>query len=185
MAVPDHALSGRDRGTSRKKPVPVCRCSSIRPATICYTAQNRRAAVKDRPQCDVGVIVVGSENSSNSAVRLARWRRRPARSYRIDGDAGRLQPEWLRAPRSVGVTSGASVPESLVEQLLDALEELGFDERSELIEDGGEPSDLRSSAGTASRHQGRVRPVISAVQDPAPHDDVSAAAPVPRRSTVR
>ena len=94
---------------------------------ICYATQNRQAAVKEiAPQCDV-VIVVGSENSSNS-VRLAEVvQEAGARSYRID-DAGQLQPEWLEGAESVGVTSGASVPESLVEQLLDALEELGFDE---------------------------------------------------------
>ncbi|HNO16638.1 MAG TPA: 4-hydroxy-3-methylbut-2-enyl diphosphate reductase [Actinomycetota bacterium] len=94
---------------------------------ICYATQNRQAAVKEiAPQCDV-VIVVGSENSSNS-VRLAEVAQEAgARSYRID-DAGQLQPEWLEGAESVGVTSGASVPESLVEQLLDALEELGFDE---------------------------------------------------------
>ena len=94
---------------------------------ICYATQNRQAAVKEvAPQCNV-VIVVGSENSSNS-VRLAEVAQEAgARSYRID-DAGQLQPEWLEGAESVGVTSGASVPESLVEQLLDALEELGFDE---------------------------------------------------------
>jgi 4-hydroxy-3-methylbut-2-enyl diphosphate reductase len=108
--------------------VPACRCSSIPPSDdICYATQNRQAAVKEiAPQCDV-VIVVGSENSSNS-VRLAEVAQEAgARSYRID-DAGQLQPEWLEGAESVGVTSGASVPESLVEQLLDALEELGFDE---------------------------------------------------------
>lgn len=94
---------------------------------ICYATQNRQAAVKEiAPACDV-VIVVGSENSSNS-VRLAEVAQEAgARSYRID-DAGQLRPEWLDGAQSVGVTSGASVPESLVEQLLDALEELGFDE---------------------------------------------------------
>jgi 4-hydroxy-3-methylbut-2-enyl diphosphate reductase len=94
---------------------------------ICYATQNRQAAVKEiAPQCDV-VIVVGSENSSNS-VRLAEVAQEAgARSYRID-DAGQLRPEWLEGADSVGVTSGASVPESLVEQLLDALENLGFDE---------------------------------------------------------
>lgn len=94
---------------------------------ICYATQNRQAAVKEiAPNCDV-VIVVGSENSSNS-VRLAEVAQEAgARSYRID-DAGQLLPEWLDGAQSVGVTSGASVPESLVEQLLDALEDLGFDE---------------------------------------------------------
>ena len=94
---------------------------------ICYATQNRQAAVKViAPRCDV-VIVVGSENSSNS-VRLGEVAQEAgSRSYRID-DAGQLQPEWLDGAETVGVTSGASVPESLVEQLLDALEDHGFDE---------------------------------------------------------
>jgi 4-hydroxy-3-methylbut-2-en-1-yl diphosphate reductase len=94
---------------------------------ICYATQNRQAAVKViAPRCDV-VIVVGSENSSNS-VRLGEVAQEAgSRSYRID-DAGQLQPEWLEGADTVGVTSGASVPESLVEQLLDALEEYGFDD---------------------------------------------------------
>jgi 4-hydroxy-3-methylbut-2-enyl diphosphate reductase len=94
---------------------------------ICYATQNRQAAVKViAPQCDV-VIVVGSENSSNS-VRLAEVAQEAgSRSYRID-DAAQLRPEWLEGVETVGVTSGASVPESLIEQLLDALENHGFDE---------------------------------------------------------
>ncbi|MEZ5185344.1 MAG: 4-hydroxy-3-methylbut-2-enyl diphosphate reductase [Candidatus Nanopelagicales bacterium] len=94
---------------------------------ICYATQNRQAAVKQiAPECDV-VIVVGSENSSNS-VRLGEVADEAgSRSYRID-DAGQLDRQWLRGAQTVGVTSGASVPESLVEQLLDALAVYGFDE---------------------------------------------------------
>ena len=77
-------------------------------------------------QSDV-VIVVGSENSSNS-VRLAEVARESGtRSYRID-DAHQLQGEWLEGVQTVGVTSGASVPDSLVEQLLEALQAFGFED---------------------------------------------------------
>jgi 4-hydroxy-3-methylbut-2-enyl diphosphate reductase len=94
---------------------------------ICYATQNRQAAVKEiAPHCDV-VIVVGSENSSNS-VRLGEVASEAGtRSYRIDY-ADQLDPAWLDGASSVGVTSGASVPESLVDQLLDALADHGFDE---------------------------------------------------------
>ncbi len=94
---------------------------------ICYATQNRQAAVKViAPQCDV-VIVVGSENSSNS-VRLAEVAAEAgARSYRID-DAGQLERSWLDGAETVGVTSGASVPESLIDQLLEALAVYGFDD---------------------------------------------------------
>ncbi len=94
---------------------------------ICYATQNRQAAVKViAPQCDV-VIVVGSENSSNS-VRLAEVSQEGGtRSYRID-DASQLDLGWLDGAETVGVTSGASVPESLVQGLLVALAEAGFDD---------------------------------------------------------
>ncbi len=94
---------------------------------ICYATQNRQAAVKVvAPQCDV-VIVVGSENSSNS-VRLAEVAREAgAQAHRID-DASQLQQEWFDGCSTVGLTSGASVPETLVEQVLEALDAFGFDE---------------------------------------------------------
>ncbi len=94
---------------------------------ICYATQNRQAAVKTiAPHCDV-VIVVGSENSSNS-VRLAEVAQEAgARAYRID-DAEQVDWSWVQGVETVGVTSGASVPESLVDQLLEALSVHGFDD---------------------------------------------------------
>jgi 4-hydroxy-3-methylbut-2-enyl diphosphate reductase len=94
---------------------------------ICYATQNRQAAVKTiAPRCDV-VIVVGSENSSNS-VRLAEVAEEAgARAYRIDG-AEQVDWSWVQGAETVGVTSGASVPESLVDQLLEALSVHGFDD---------------------------------------------------------
>ena len=94
---------------------------------ICYATQNRQAAVKViAPKCDV-LIVVGSENSSNS-VRLAEvGQESGARSYRID-DAGQMDPTWLDGAETVGVTSGASVPESLVRGLLTTLAGLGYND---------------------------------------------------------
>ncbi|HPQ83634.1 MAG TPA: 4-hydroxy-3-methylbut-2-enyl diphosphate reductase [Actinomycetota bacterium] len=94
---------------------------------ICYATQNRQAAVKTiAPRCDV-VIVVGSENSSNS-VRLAEVAEEAgARAYRID-DAEQVDWSWVQGAETVGVTSGASVPESLVDQLLEALSVHGFDD---------------------------------------------------------
>jgi len=94
---------------------------------ICYATQNRQAAVKViAPTCDV-VIVVGSQNSSNS-VRLAEVAfEGGTRSHLID-DATELDPQWVAGVETVGVTSGASVPDSLVQGLLTSLAELGFDE---------------------------------------------------------
>jgi 4-hydroxy-3-methylbut-2-enyl diphosphate reductase len=93
---------------------------------ICYATQNRQLAVKQiAPQCDV-LIVVGSANSSNS-VRLAEvGLESGARSaYRVD-HADELDPAWVADAATVGLTSGASVPEILVEGVLDWLAERGF-----------------------------------------------------------
>lgn len=95
---------------------------------ICYATQNRQGAVKAMsPQCDV-VIVVGSANSSNS-VRLMEvaLTAGAGASYRVDG-AGELQPEWFEGAQTVGLTSGASVPEVLVSEVLEWLATRGFDE---------------------------------------------------------
>jgi len=99
---------------------------------ICYATQNRQAAVKAiSPECDV-VIVVGSGNSSNS-VRLTEVAvEAGARaSYRVDG-AHELQSEWFAQAQVVGLTSGASVPEILVNDVLAWLAEQGFGDVDEV-----------------------------------------------------
>ena len=93
---------------------------------ICYATQNRQGAVKQiAPQCDV-LIVVGSGNSSNS-VRLAEvgLEAGARASYRVDG-AHELQESWFENATTVGLTSGASVPEVLVDEVLAWLAERGF-----------------------------------------------------------
>ena len=93
---------------------------------ICYATQNRQAAVKKIASDADLVIVVGSANSSNSVrlVEVALDAGAPA--ARLVDDASALDPGWLESVRTVGVTSGASVPEDLVSGLLDRLAELGF-----------------------------------------------------------
>jgi 4-hydroxy-3-methylbut-2-enyl diphosphate reductase len=93
---------------------------------ICYATQNRQLAVKEiAPQCDL-VLVVGSRNSSNS-VRLVEVALESGAkaSYLIDY-AREMKEEWLDGVDTVGVTSGASVPEILVEELLVRLKEYGY-----------------------------------------------------------
>ena len=93
---------------------------------ICYATQNRQGAVKAiAPQVDV-MIVVGSGNSSNS-VRLAEvaLESGAGASYRIDSYR-ELDPAWFTGAATVGLTSGASVPELLVGEVLDWLEGEGF-----------------------------------------------------------
>ena len=94
---------------------------------ICYATQNRQVAVKAMaPECQL-VIVVGSRNSSNS-VRLVEVAlgAGSAAAYLVDY-ADDIDPDWLDGVTSVGVTSGASVPEILVRGVLDRLAEHGFD----------------------------------------------------------
>ncbi|TFC14736.1 4-hydroxy-3-methylbut-2-enyl diphosphate reductase [Cryobacterium algoritolerans] len=93
---------------------------------ICYATQNRQVAIKKIAEDSDLVIVVGSANSSNS-VRLVEvaleYGARAA--YRVDY-ASEVRQEWLDGVVTVGVTSGASVPEELVHELLAALEDAGY-----------------------------------------------------------
>ncbi|MCL1899064.1 MAG: 4-hydroxy-3-methylbut-2-enyl diphosphate reductase, partial [Promicromonosporaceae bacterium] len=93
---------------------------------ICYATQNRQGAVKEMaPECEV-VIVVGSANSSNS-VRLVEVARQAGAgaAHRVDF-AAEIDAAWLEGAQTVGVTSGASVPEILVRDVLTRLAELGY-----------------------------------------------------------
>ncbi|VEI12987.1 4-hydroxy-3-methylbut-2-enyl diphosphate reductase [Trueperella bialowiezensis] len=95
---------------------------------ICYATQNRQVAVKKMaPESDV-VITVGSANSSNS-VRLMEvaLEAGAGASYRVD-KAEELRPEWFEGAKTIGVTSGASVPEILVRDVVEALKTQGFTE---------------------------------------------------------
>jgi 4-hydroxy-3-methylbut-2-enyl diphosphate reductase len=93
---------------------------------ICYATQNRQSAVKQIAASADLVIVVGSRNSSNS-VRLVEVALEAGAkaSYRVD-NAGEIDPAWLDGVSSVGVTSGASVPDALVQGVLDYLRQRGF-----------------------------------------------------------
>ena len=93
---------------------------------ICYATQNRQVAVKKlAPDCDV-VLVVGSLNSSNS-VRLMEVAKDAGAttSYLIDY-AKEIDDAWLEGANTVGLTSGASVPDILVQEVLNYLSERGF-----------------------------------------------------------
>ncbi len=93
---------------------------------ICYATQNRQVAIKKVAADSDLVIVVGSANSSNS-VRLVEVALEygATAAYRIDY-ASEVRQEWLDGVSTVGVTSGASVPEELVDELLSALADAGY-----------------------------------------------------------
>lgn len=100
---------------------------------ICYATQNRQVAIKKiAPQADV-VLVVGSSNSSNS-VRLKEVALEygAKAAYRVDF-ASEVKQEWLDGARTIGVTSGASVPEVLVQELLDDLSDAGYSDVQALV----------------------------------------------------
>jgi len=93
---------------------------------ICYATQNRQVAVKKIARDSDVVLVVGSANSSNSVRLVEVALDHGARAaYRID-DAGELDLAWLDGAAAVGVTSGASVPERLVQDLLAVLAANGY-----------------------------------------------------------
>jgi 4-hydroxy-3-methylbut-2-en-1-yl diphosphate reductase len=93
---------------------------------ICYATQNRQVAVKEIAAESELVLVVGSANSSNS-VRLVEvaLEAGAGAAYRID-NAAEIDPGWLTGVSTVGVTSGASVPEDLVQGVVGWLAEHGF-----------------------------------------------------------
>jgi 4-hydroxy-3-methylbut-2-en-1-yl diphosphate reductase len=93
---------------------------------ICYATQNRQLAVKEIAHDADLVIVVGSANSSNS-VRLAEVALEAGAkaAHRVD-DAGEIEDAWLEGVHKVSVTSGASVPEALVDGVLSYLSERGY-----------------------------------------------------------
>ncbi|MGV9858196.1 4-hydroxy-3-methylbut-2-enyl diphosphate reductase [Gordonia sp. NPDC003425] len=93
---------------------------------ICYATQNRQVAVKAMaPSCDL-VIVVGSKNSSNSVRLVEVALQNGASAAHLVDYAREIDPAWLENVNTVGVTSGASVPEVLVRGVIDLLGEHGF-----------------------------------------------------------
>jgi 4-hydroxy-3-methylbut-2-enyl diphosphate reductase len=99
---------------------------------ICYATQNRQVAVKAMaPECDL-VLVVGSKNSSNSVrlVEVALQAGAPA-AYLVDFSR-EIDEAWLDGVTTVGLTSGASVPEVLVAEVLDWLAKRGYDDVEEV-----------------------------------------------------
>jgi 4-hydroxy-3-methylbut-2-enyl diphosphate reductase len=91
---------------------------------ICYATTNRQEAVRQvAAHCDL-VLVVGSENSSNSARLVEVAERAGARACLID-DATHVRPDWLAGANRIGITAGASAPPHLVDTLVDALRGLG------------------------------------------------------------
>lgn len=114
---------------------------------ICYATQNRQDAVKElSTKIDV-LLVVGSINSSNSNRLRELAEKRGIPAYLIDG-ADDIRDDWLKSANSIGVTAGASAPESLVQEVIEQLKSRGGKQVEELsgIHEGMEfalPRELR------------------------------------------
>jgi 4-hydroxy-3-methylbut-2-en-1-yl diphosphate reductase len=97
---------------------------------ICYATTNRQMAVRQMArECDL-VLVIGSANSSNSNRLVEVARDHGAESHLIDSEAG-VREEWLEGKRVVGISSGASAPEELVQRLVDFFRARGTEDVSE------------------------------------------------------
>ncbi|MGJ4141256.1 4-hydroxy-3-methylbut-2-enyl diphosphate reductase [Corynebacterium macclintockiae] len=99
---------------------------------ICYATQNRQVAVKAIAPKVEQMIVVGSQNSSNSKRLVEVALQHGAQDAHLVDYAEQVDPAWLEGVNSVGVTSGASVPEILVRGVLELLAEKGFGEVEEV-----------------------------------------------------
>jgi 4-hydroxy-3-methylbut-2-enyl diphosphate reductase len=98
---------------------------------ICYATENRQLAVKAAvPLSDV-LLVVGSQNSSNSKRLVEVSKNLGVPAYLVD-DASQVDPAWIQTAKTVAVTAGASAPEHLVEDLISFLRTQGFDGMEEM-----------------------------------------------------
>ena len=98
---------------------------------ICYATENRQVAVKAVvPLCEV-LLVVGSQNSSNSRRLVEVCEKMGVPAYLVD-DLTEVRREWLENVQTVALTAGASAPENLVQQLVDFLQQRGFAQLEEM-----------------------------------------------------
>src|ERR1700735_370467 len=98
---------------------------------ICYATENRQLAVKAvAPMCQL-LLVVGSQNSSNSRRLVEVCVKEGVASHLID-DLSEVRPEWLQGVDRIAVTAGASAPENLVQELIESLRGFGYGELEEV-----------------------------------------------------
>ncbi len=99
---------------------------------ICYATQNRQLAVRALAREASVILVIGSKNSSNSNRLVEEAELAGARAFLVD-DASGVDPSWLEGATTVGVTSGASAPDFLVEQMIAHLKSLGAEQVDDLV----------------------------------------------------
>jgi 4-hydroxy-3-methylbut-2-enyl diphosphate reductase len=121
--------------------------------TICYATQNRQTAVMDLAREVDALIVIGAENSSNSARLREIGEGAGIPSYRI-AEASEIEFAWLHGARRLGVTAGASAPEILVEEVIAAVQER-FDVTTRTMPGPTESVEFRLPASLASPREER------------------------------
>jgi 4-hydroxy-3-methylbut-2-enyl diphosphate reductase len=98
---------------------------------ICYATENRQMAVKAVSEAIDTLLVVGSQNSSNSKRLVEVGENFGVRSYLVN-DRGDVDAAWIDGVKNVGLTAGASAPEHLVQELMEFLNEHGFQQLEEI-----------------------------------------------------
>jgi len=98
---------------------------------ICYATENRQMAVKAISECVDLLLVVGSQNSSNSKRLVEVGDNFGVKSHLVN-DCGDIDPQWLQGVKNVGVTAGASAPEHLVQELMQFLQDASFHQMEEI-----------------------------------------------------
>lgn len=98
---------------------------------ICYATTNRQQAVKELASKASLILVVGSQNSSNTNRLRETAEKNGATAYMVD-DASQIKPEWLTGHETIGITAGASAPEILVQEIIAFLKPYGYTDITEL-----------------------------------------------------
>jgi len=130
---------------------------------ICYATQNRQAAVKNiAGDVDV-VLVLGAANSSN-ANRLVEVSTTAGTRAHLISDVSDIRPEWLQGVRRVGITAGASTPEMLVTQAVDALRDHGVTVREVHVVEEDVRFALPQELEAAAKERGMTLPARTAMR---------------------
>ncbi len=128
---------------------------------ICYATENRQQAVrKMSPDCDL-VLVVGSKNSSNSNRLVDVAKEKGIDSYLVDF-ASEIQEEWLEGKKNIGISSGASVPEHLVQEVVEYLKQRGEHEVTTFTDQ--EESILFVMPPSITKHKGHSEKIDKLIQ---------------------
>jgi 4-hydroxy-3-methylbut-2-enyl diphosphate reductase len=112
---------------------------------ICYATQNRQQAVRELCRIADVILVVGAKNSSNSNRLCEIGKENGKPSYLIN-DGGELDPAWVKGYGTIGITAGASAPEALVENVIDALRAINADTTVEQMDGKKEHIEFRLPA---------------------------------------